>query len=317
MAYQRKASNAIRKTLKEKFYALPLITKCVICIVAIIALVLLHVFDEQLCGLLPNYKLDDAAENEMTVHFIDVGQGDAALIVMPTGETMLIDAGPDMSEERLLAYLHQYGINKLTYALFSHTHEDHIGGADAVLRAFPTETVILSSEETASWFFEDLLNAADDTDAACVYASVGDIYKLGDATFEVLGPLGTDYGEVNDYSLVVRLTYGKRSFLFTGDAEAYAEKEMLSVHAPERFAADVLKLGHHGSSTSSIDAFWDAVSPAYAVASCGKSNDYGHPHRETVAAAKERNVTLLRTDQNGSIRFYTDGTTLSLDCDTD
>ena len=315
MAYQRKSSDGIKKTLKEKFYALPLKTKCIIGIIALAALVLLWLFDEQLCTLLPDYNLDDAAPNEMTVHFIDVGQGDAALIVMPTGETMLIDAGPDMSQNRLVAYLSHHGVTKLTYAMFSHTHEDHIGGADAVLRAFPTEKVILSSEETASWFFADLLEAAEDTGAECIYARVGQTYTLGDAAFEILGPRGTDYEKGNDYSIVTRLIYGERKFLFTGDAEAYSETEMLAALPKDNFSADVLKLGHHGSSTSTIRAFWDAVSPSYVVASCGKSNDYGHPHRETVAAAKERGVLLLRTDHHGNIRFRTDGKSLTFDYD--
>lgn len=315
MAYQRKSSDAIKKTLKKKFDALPLKTKCIIGIIALAALVLLWVFDEQLCTLLPSYNMDDAAPNEMTVHFIDVGQGDAALIVMPTGETMLIDAGPDASQDRLVAYLRHHGVTRLTYALFSHTHEDHIGGADTVLRAFPTEKVILSSEETASWFFADLLEAAEDTGATCIYAKAGQTYTLGDATFEILGPRKMEYEEGNDYSIVTRLVYGERKFLFTGDAEAYSEREMLAALPKESFSADVLKLGHHGSSTSTTRAFWDSVSPSYAIASCGKSNSYGHPHRETVEAAKERGVLLLRTDHHGNIRFRTDGKVLTFDYD--
>ncbi len=257
-----------------------------------------------------------SSEQTMTVHFIDVGQGDAALIVMPSGETMLIDAGPNASEKNLLAYLEKISVKTIDYAIFTHPHEDHIGGADSVLRTYPVETVILPDADASTATYERMLDAIDDADCACITAQSGDTYSLGAAQFTILAPNSDTYNNTNNYSIVLRLTYGKSAFLFTGDAEILSEDEILSIYGTAGLRADVLKLGHHGSSTSTSDPFLDAVSPQIAIASCGRGNEYGHPHLETREKLTKRGITFLRTDVNGTIRILTDGEAMQLVADS-
>lgn len=263
---------------------------------------------------------DDAslnADTSLVVHYIDVGQGDAVYITLPTGESMLIDAGTNASEDRLLAYLDQYDAGCLDYAVFTHPHEDHIGGADKVLARYGAKTVIIPDVETTTSTYEKMIDAIIDCGAETVFSAVSDTYTLGDAVFRILGPVTPSSDDLNNASIVVHFTYRDVSFLFTGDAEKSEEKSIIDAVGSAALKADVLKVGHHGSSTSSSAAFLDAVSPLAAVISCGADNDYGHPHAETVDELQKRGVTMLRTDECGSIRICSDGTALLIRTDRD
>lgn len=252
-----------------------------------------------------------SAEGKLAVHFIDVGQGDAALVMAPSGESLLIDAGPNASADELTAYLEAQGVKKLTYAVFSHSHEDHIGGADEVLAEFSAETVILSGgvEDTAT--YERMLDAVDACGAAVEFAEAGQSFTLGDASFRILGPLGDEYDDANNWSVVLRVDYGGTSFLFAGDAEQKVEEELLWKYDRYALGSTVFKASHHGSSTSNSLKFLRAVNPEIVVISLGEDNTYGHPHAGPLKNFAAVGAEILRTDELGSIVLASDGSTVS------
>lgn len=251
---------------------------------------------------------DEFSASSMEVHFIDVGQGDSALI-RSGGQTLLIDAGENDQGDRVVSYLKSLGIERLDYVVGTHPHSDHIGGLDTVLRAFDVGTVILSPKAHTTRTFEDVLDAVEEKGLTLTKPVVGDEYPLGDATFRIIAPNG-DYGDdLNNWSVGLQITDGETSFLFTGDGESQAEADMAANGISLR--SDVLKLGHHGSSTSSSTLFLDAVDPDYAVISCGTGNSYGHPHQETLEKLEERGIQFFRTDQQGTIIAYSDGKTIT------
>ncbi len=250
------------------------------------------------------------------VHFIDVDQADAVCVVLPTGETLLIDAGSNASENQLLSYLAKYGICRIDYAVFTHPHEDHIGGGDAVLDACAVEHVILPETESTTATYDRLLDAIADEGCSVQYAVPGNTYILGDASFTILGPVSTDDENLNNASIILSFRYGQTTFLFTGDAEEAAETAVL-LRDPTALDADVLKVGHHGSSTSSSELFLAAVSPDVAVISCGENNEYGHPHSEVLKRLGIFTDHIFRTDQLGAVRIYTDGSVLWVQSESD
>lgn len=249
----------------------------------------------------------------LAVHFIDVGQGDCILIEAPSGETMLIDAGERGNARTVTDYIRKYGDDTLEYVVATHPHSDHIGSMDGVIRAFTVQNVLmprLSKEATPTHaFYKNFLTAVKKAKAKVVAAKPGYTFSFGKGACTVLSP-AQQSEDLNDMSVVLRLDWGDTSFLFTGDAEAAAEKQMLSGKYAEYLDVDVLKLGHHGSRTSSTVNFLNAVTPEYGVISCGAGNDYGHPHKETLARLAKLHATVLRTDKMGSIRMYTDGETI-------
>ncbi len=245
----------------------------------------------------------------MEVHFIDVGQGDA--IFIETGNhTMLIDAGENNKGSLVREYLNNQRISKLDYVIGTHPHSDHIGGLDLVLDAFPVDKVFLPDIVHDTKTFEDVLDALERHQLKITRPKVKDQYSLGDASFTILAPNSSEYSDLNNYSICIRLTYGNTSFLLVGDAEKVSENEMLKNGLD--LSADVLKLGHHGSAYSSTSKFLDAVKPSFAVICAGEDNSYGHPHAETMEAVLERGIKVYRTDKQGSIVFTTDGQTVSV-----
>lgn len=242
---------------------------------------------------------------DLRVHFIDVGQGDSTLIEKD-GHFMLIDAGERDQGQVVVSYLKKQGVGKLDYVIGTHPHSDHIGGLEAVIRELDIGKVILPEKEHTIKTYERLLDAIEDKNLKVTLPKVGDSYELGSASFQILAP-NRDYGDnLNNWSVGIRLTYGKNSFVLCGDAEKEAEADMAANGLTLK--ADVLKLSHHGSSTSSSDQFMDLVDPDYAVISCGKNNDYGHPHKEILEMLKKRNIKAFRTDQLGTIVAVSDGT---------
>lgn len=254
------------------------------------------------CGAAPA-PAPSGGDAALSVHYIDVGQADAILLISE-GEAMLIDGGNRADGPDVAAYLAAQGVDQLKYAVATHPHEDHIGGLPDVIRSVEIGSFLLPEKTASTNIYLDMLDALDETGTPVSIPAPGDSFSLGSCGVEVLGP-GRMYDDANNNSVVLRVTCGETAFLFTGDMEIEAEEDLLA----EDFdlSADVLKLGHHGSSTSSGDAFLDAVDPAYAVISCETGNDYGHPHREVIESMARRNVTVYRTDTMGTVVARCDG----------
>lgn len=237
------------------------------------------------------------------VHYIDVGQGDSELVCCG-GEYMLIDAGEPSASDAVLGYLDGLGIDKLDYLVCTHGHSDHCGGLDAVVESLEVETVFTSPYAGDSPSYEIFADAVYAAGLELTVPELGESYSLGGASFSFIGPL-EDYGNLNDDSLVMRLEYGDTSFLFTGDMTAKAEKDLINDGAKLR--CDVLKVAHHGSAGSSCYQFLYEAQPTIGVISCEKGNSYGHPHEETLSRLSDADVTVFRTDLEGSIVIFSDG----------
>lgn len=248
---------------------------------------------------------------EAQVYFIDVGQGDSELIrLKDSGIDILIDAGTRSTKQELADYLKELGVDDIDILIGTHPHEDHIGGMAKIIEEFPIGTLYLpetSDEMTPTTkTYESLLDAVEKMDVTMRTASAGDVLlEEGNISFKVLSPSHTDYDNLNDYSIVTRLKVGDTAFLFQGDAETPVEEEILDSGAD--VSCDVIKLGHHGSSTSSSRAYLEAVNPSAAVISCGVGNEYGHPHRETMDLLEKLSITPYRTDTQKTLLAETDG----------
>ncbi len=239
------------------------------------------------------------------VHYIDVGQGDSELICCG-GQYMLIDAGTPSAGDTVVEYIQDLGIKTLDYVVCTHGHDDHCGGLDAVVESFGVDTIFTSPYAGDAASYLRFVETVESAQLTLETPDLGAKYRLGDAQFEFIGPLA-DHKNVNDDSLVMRLTYGDTSFLFTGDMTEKAEKEL--IEDGENVKCDVLKVGHHGSSGSSCYQFLYEAEPKIAVISCGKDNDYGHPHDEALSRLKDAGVTVYRTDELGSVIIFSNGMT--------
>ena len=254
------------------------------------------------------------ADDELQVHFIDVGNADC-ILVRQGSHNMLIDAGEHKHEEPLREYLKRHGIKKLDLVISTHPHSDHIGGMAAVLNYFTVDRFIMSympeGEEPTLDAYERVLEALDKHNIPVDVAKAGAVYELGDARVQLVAPHPLDHAieDANEISVVARLTFGDHAFLFTGDAEMDLEERMVA--SGMDLSADVLKVAHHGSKTSTSEAFLRAVSPKYAVISCG-FNDYGHPTTEIVTRLSKAGAEIYRTDIFGDIVFVSDGKTLTV-----
>lgn len=238
----------------------------------------------------------------ITVHFIDVGQGDCAVVQTPDGN-LLIDAGTPDSTQAIRRYVDALGITEFAYAIFTHPHADHIGSAAVLVEAYQFDRVILPNAVSTSSTFEHLLDALEKENCEIIEGKAGVELTLGKLKIDLLAPAG-EYEDLNNMSVVALLTYDGGKFLFTGDAEAISEAEILKTASPD---CDVLKVGHHGSSTSSSEAFLTAASPEIAVISVGEDNSYGHPHASAVKRLKQCGAEIYRTDLCGSVIVSFDG----------
>jgi competence protein ComEC len=252
---------------------------------------------------------ESAALPALEVRFLDVGQADSILIRVGDS-SMLIDAGNNNDGEGLVAYLKNLGITRLEAVIGTHPHEDHIGGLDKVVAAFDVGRIYLPKVSNNTETFEDLLDAVAAKGLKVTSPTVGTTFSLGDAQFMVLSPSASTYDSLNLYSIVLRMTYGSRTFLFCADSESGNESEMLASGLP--LSADVLKVGHHGSTSSSTVAFLTAVAPRFAVISVGHDNSYDHPAQQTLDRLSAVGATVYRTDEDGTVVVRSDGTSLDV-----
>ena len=245
--------------------------------------------------------------NYLTVHYIDVGQGDSILLACG-GEYMLIDAGETDGDDTVIHYLNGLGIEEIDLVVATHGDSDHIGEMDDVLNAIPADTVWYPNYGHGTKTEQRFLTAAEDCGAELYRPELGETYDLGGATVTVLGPVA-EYDEPNDMSIVLLVQFGDDRFLFTGDLENEnaAENDLIAYWGDDALKADVLKVGHHGSHSSTSYHFLRAVAPAYAVISVGEGNSYGHPHKETIDILSQAQVYVYRTDTMGTVVAVSDG----------
>jgi len=247
------------------------------------------------------------ARDELKVHFIDVGQGDSILVDL--GETEILIDGGDKSPG-VVAYLNNYVEGALEVMVATHPHADHIGGLIAVLDVFEVKEIWLNGDTSTSKTFREFMSQVNTESASIYEAKRGDLVEAGVLTFLVLHPVKPLVDDTNNNSIVLRLSYGNVVFLFTGDAEKEAEANILE--SGMIVQANILKVGHHCSRTSSSAHFLDAVKPQVAIYMAGEGNRYGHPHEETITALTGVGAEIYGTNIHGTIMITTDGEAYSL-----
>ncbi len=250
-------------------------------------------------------QISEGKVAEAEIHFIDTGNSDAILI-MADHKAMLIDGGDNDDEQLVVNYLKNLGITELEYVIATHPHADHIGGLDAVIKACKINQLLVANGDADTKTYRDFINAAMDKGLTPSVPLEESKFPLGNSYFTVMNTNGGE--DTNNQSLVIEYVNGEDKVLFMGDAEKEVEEELL----PQLSKVDLLKVGHHGSSTSTTEAFLKKVDPTYAVILCGKDNKYGHPHRETMA--KLQGIEVHRSDECGTIIFKSTGKGLVTDC---
>ena len=245
-------------------------------------------------------------DNTLKIYYLDVGQADSILIDS-NNEYMLIDGGNNNDGPLLVKYFQELGIKDIKYIVGTHPHEDHIGGIDEVINNFNINQIFIPDAITTTKTFEDLLDSIERKNLTFTVPTINNTYTLGESIIKIIYT-GTDTSDLNNSSIILKLTYKKTSYLFTGDATNITEKKILN----KDIKSDVLKIGHHGSKYSSTENFIKKVNPKYAIISVGKENKYGHPNIETINLLKKYNIKTYRTDELGTILLTSDGNNIEI-----
>ncbi len=244
-----------------------------------------------------------AFDSPLCVHYIDVGQGDSIFVKLPNGENILIDAGDNDAGVDVAGYLKDLKVKEIDYLVATHPHSDHIGGMDDVINRFDIGTMYMPDVTHNTSTFSSLLDAIEENDVKLKVAKAGvNILKQENLSIDILSPDSRTYEDMNNYSVVLKITYGNTGFLFTGDAEKEVENKLKS-----NLKSNVIKIGHHGSHTSTGEKFLQKVSPEVAVISVGEGNDYGHPHAKVMECLERNNIKVFRTDYDGTVVIGSDG----------
>ena len=242
----------------------------------------------------------------MSVHFIDVGQGDCTLIKLESGENILIDSGEDIKAEKVKSYLKKEKIDSFEYCFVTHPHTDHFGGMTDILSEVPAKTLVMPSIPAELLpdddEYTDFKSFISKNISNIIYTKAGEEFTAGDAKLEILGPL-KDNKDLNAMSLVIKLTLGNSSFMICGDSTEDEERDITETYDPAFLRCSVLRVGHHGSEKSTCDEWLDTLAPDAAVISVGRNNDFSHPSSETLARLDNRGIRYYRTDICGDIVF--------------
>lgn len=257
----------------------------------------------------PTATVEIADNSTFAVHYIDVGQGDATFVVCD-GASLLIDGGKPEKSNTIVAYLRKLNIDSLDYMVCTHADEDHVGGLSGALSVMGVKNIFAPETEKSTRAYQNFKNKAAEQNTEIQHPVCGSMFELGSSIAQFVGPVTENTNEVNNTSLVLKITYGNTKFLFCGDAERDEEQDILN--AGYDISADVLKIGHHGSHNSTTYVWLREIMPKYAIISVGKDNSYGHPTEEVLSRLRDAEVKLYRTDLQGDIIATSDGNTVSI-----
>ena len=282
--------------------------KTVITVIAIIVFALYSIYYE----FIEERKYGDVNEDDIkySYHFINVGQGDAT-VILSGDDCVVIDCGTYESGMTVVKYIEMY-TDDIDLLILTHPHEDHIGGAVDVLDSLDVKKVIMPDVVSNTSIFNHVIGGIEDNGSEVLRAEAGLNVSVGDISVDILGPLKIDEDDLNNCSVITKVTTEDISLMFTGDAESKVEKQLLNKYDTSVLDADILKVPHHGSSSSSSKAFLEAVSPKYGVISCAIDNGYGHPHTEVIELLRELEIEYYITYETDHTVFVSDGEHLAL-----
>ncbi len=247
----------------------------------------------------------DGNMEELILYVFDIGQGDSIFIQAPDGN-MLIDTSVSSERDELTAYLAELDVTVIDYLVLTHPDADHIGNADYIIQNYDVENIIKPDFSVDTKTYGRMIDAIEASDANVIDFEIGDTFYIGELENTILAPI-SDYSDPNEMSIVIKSVYGETSIMLTGDAEKKSEKDIVDYWASSELDCDILKVGHHGSRTSTTDEFLSAVTPEVALISCGVGNTYLHPHTELLDRLYEADIPIYRTDEDGTIIITTDG----------
>lgn len=282
----------------------------ILTIIVLVIAIIGYLFSDNLTN---SYAKEDGVFNEIeeviTVHYLDVGQADSIFVELEDNKTMLIDAGELEDSDYIIDYINNLGYNKINFLVATHPHADHIGGMQKVVKNFEVDNVYMPKALTNTKTYENLLKEIDNKNLKIKTAKAGvNIVDDDNLDIDIIAPNSNTYEDLNNYSACIKLTYQNITYLFMGDAESLSENEIKT-----DIKADVLKVGHHGSDTSSSISFLNKVNPSYAIISVGEDNSYNHPKKEVLDRLKKVGANIYRTDLNGTIIVKTDGNNIKIE----